>query len=249
MNRCQTPSLPARGPLKSRANRAATAGPLAGRGLPSGFGWRLGAVALLLASVGAIIGMLGGSASHDGAHAVLGQRSAVQAATRPRGMRGAVGVNRCAPPRGGVWVSEATGPFHAIAYFGLREAGICVSGSGTYAFSTVPVPVAVEPAFGKIQRYVLQIRSPDGVRLFALYGRVGAGVTAIRLRLKHEPSITAAVHDRWYLASWLVRAQVTGIETTSRSGVRLLALPAAARSRALSCRSRQGCAVTGQAGA
>ena len=172
------------------------------------------AVALVVAMIAAG-GMLYWSAPHP-------KLAAVTAAS----------ADRCLRSRGST-ISEITGPFTASVLISSSAPGICVVGRGLHSSGAIPGLGALRLKDAKIQPYVLQIKNTRGPGLVALYGRAGAGVTAILFRRKAGPPIRAVTHNGWFLASWLNGTKVTGIEVVTKSAVKSITLPAAARPQAL----------------
>jgi hypothetical protein len=88
---------------------------------------------------------------------------------------------------------------------------------------------------GQVQAFSAGSSDDSGNAFVVLYGRLGAGVTAVAFQLSNGIAVHATVSHRWYLAWWPNRAHATAALITTASGSRTVALSGAAAAGAPSC--------------
>ncbi len=145
-------------------------------------------------------------------------------------------------------VVDVRGPYVAMAYAAPSGASMCLVGAGVRSAGTVRSASAGRSQAGGIQEFVLQIKTAQSSRLTILYGRLGAGVSAVAVRRSAGSAIAATIHEGWYLAWWPQDTNVVGLTVKTAAGRRSLPVPAVAQPKALSCGSpKASCAVSGAA--
>jgi hypothetical protein len=118
--------------------------------------------------------------------------------------------------------------------------GSCFVGRGTMASAaSQSTGDRVHPGQIQVTEHTVSGGSEDAT---VLDGRVGHGVTAVRIDLSNNRRVTATVAHGWYLAWWPGRAHGTAVEITAGGRSRTSRLPASAEVGAGSC---SGCASSG----
>jgi hypothetical protein len=125
-------------------------------------------------------------------------------------------------------LTDTRGPYTASVYAMPNGAGTCVSGTGVSFSGTAHGIGEGNVGPGQIQTFVSSSNDSSGHSLTVLDGRVGAGVTAVRIERSNGTAVTATLSAGWYLAWWPGSSHATTAQITTPSGTHTTRLPAAA---------------------
>jgi hypothetical protein len=141
---------------------------------------------------------------------------------------------------------ETRGPFTAAVYAERDGLKTCVQG-GSVSFDASARGVGEGSVrAGQIQA-ALSSGASSGHAFSVLDGRVGVGVTAVKIALSNGVTATATVSHGWYLVWWPGAIHATKAQITTASGTRTSSLPASATAGPPSCGPNKSCASVGPA--
>lgn len=106
-----------------------------------------------------------------------------------------------------------------------RSVGACLIGPGVDTSGSASSGLAPVHS-GQIQ-VTAQTVSGGNQNATVLDGRVGAGVTGVRIRLSNGRTVTATVRHGWYLAWWPGNPSAARAEITTDAGTQAFRIPAA----------------------
>lgn len=128
---------------------------------------------------------------------------------------------------------DTRGPFTASVFARRGGVGTCLNGPKFSGASMASRQlVTVRP--GQIEVFE-QTAAGGGSAATMLDGRIGRGVTGVRINLSNGRRVTATVAHGWYLAWWPGPAHATTAEIRTGPGAQTVKLPASARVGAGSC--------------
>jgi hypothetical protein len=149
----------------------------------------------------------------------------------------------CGQGLGSPVLTDSRGPYTASIYVDPTTSDVCLSGNGvsTSSRSTSAAPASV--AAGQIQLAGRGLRDSAGDALTLVYGRTGAGVSAVTIERSDGTSVQATVTNGWYLAWWPGTVTATNAEVTTASGTSTVAFPSTPALPVPGCPSGARCAA------
>jgi hypothetical protein len=115
-------------------------------------------------------------------------------------------------------LTDTRGPYTASIYADATSSHTCLEGGAVSVASSNGGPSAADVPAGQVQLFGSGMQDSSGHALTLVDGRVGAGVTSVRIDRGDGSSVQATVSGGWYLAWWPGTARATTADLTSTTG-------------------------------
>jgi hypothetical protein len=139
--------------------------------------------------------------------------------TPPAAGQLAAAQQECSNALGAPALTDTRGPYTASIYATASSSHTCLQGGSLVIASASSGPRAADVPAGHVQLFGSGMESSSGRALTLVDGRVGTGVTSVRIDRSDGSSVQATVSGGWYLAWWPGTARATTADVTGSTGI------------------------------
>jgi hypothetical protein len=138
--------------------------------------------------------------------------------TSPAAGQLAAAGQACSANLGTPVLTDTRGPYTASIYADATSSHACLQGGSLSIASSNSGSSQADVAAGQVQLIGSGMKNSAGQALTLVDGRIGAGVTSVRIDRSDGTSVQATVSGGWYLAWWPGTVPATTADVTTSTG-------------------------------